>query len=176
MVQDNNFLDFLKSRRSVRQFDQTREVAPEVLQQIILAGVAAPSAKNNQPRRFYHLRSEEAKEKIKRCYTKEWFQHAKEYILFVGEDDACWTYHDGLATSMYIDGAIACTQMMLEAWAMGVGSTWVCDFDRDLCCELLGFEMGKSTPLQILALGYPASDPSELPYRRKALDELFFTL
>lgn len=171
-----DLFEFLKSRRSVRQFDQERPISEDILKRILEAGVIAPSAKNNQPWHFYILESEEARKKIRSCYTKEWFQHAVAYIMIVGNENECWTYADGLANSIYTDGAIATTHMMLEAWSLGVGSTWVCDFDRKKCCELFGFELGVTTPMNILALGYPQDDPGKLPMRRKLSEEVISKL
>lgn len=167
-----DLLDFLKSRRSVRQFDQNRPIPDDVLHKILEAGVVAPSAKNNQPWHFYILESEESRNNIRQCYTKEWFQDAVVYIMIVGDETSCWTYADKRANSIYTDGAIATAHMMLEAWSLGVGSTWVCDFDRVKCCELFGLELGVTTPLNILALGYPKDDPGKLPLRRKPFDEV----
>lgn len=167
-----DIIEFLKSRRSVREFDQSRTIPEDIIQRILEAGVIAPSAKNSQPWHFYILVSEESRENIRKCYTKEWFQHVPVYIMIVGDETASWTYADKLANTVYTDGAIATTHMMLEAWSLGVGSTWVCDFDRVKCCELFGLELEVNTPLNILALGYPKDDPRKLPLRRKDYNQV----
>ncbi|MDO5035764.1 MAG: nitroreductase family protein [Porphyromonas sp.] len=168
-----NFEELIRTRRSVRKFDPNRPIPEELISKIIQAGIDAPTATNAQPFHIYHLRSPEAREKIQQCYTAPWAKDAPLYLLVVGEDDRAWTYKDGLQTALYTDGAIVTTHMMLQAWAEGVGSTWICAFDRLKCCELFDdLEMGRRTPLNLLALGHPAMNPADLPHRRRSVEEL----
>lgn len=166
-------LQQLRERRAIRKYDPTKQIPQDILDQILEAGRISPSAKNNQPWHFYVLESKDAREKIQQCYDRSWFKDAATYILIVGEDDKAWVHPDEYADSLLqTDGAITTTHMMLTAWDLGVGSTWVCAFDRIKCCELFGLEMGKQTPLNVLALGYPAVDPSTLPFIRKSKEEV----
>lgn len=170
-------LQQLKERRTIRKYDPTRKLSPEVLDQILEAGRIAPSAKNNQPWHFFVLESEEARAKIQQCYDRSWFKDAAAYILIVGDNERAWKHPDEYGDSLLqTDGAIATTHMMLTAWDLGVGSTWVCAFDRIKCCELFGLEIGRRTPLNILALGYPDVDPKTLPFIRKPKEEVITRL
>ncbi len=173
----DNMLDLLRTRRSIRKFDAKKEVPHETLERIIEAGHIAPSACNRQPWHFYLIRSEEARKKIWACYDREWVQGAYAYVLITGEVDQCWTYPDGVGdTSLYTDCAIATTSIMLQAWSEGVGTLWICNFDRPKCCELFGLDVNVRRPISILAIGYPEVDPNTLPFKRKELDEVLTEL
>ncbi len=172
-----DMLDLLRTRRSIRKYDPTRAVPDEILERIIEAGRIAPSACNKQPWHFYLIKSEEARERVWACYDRPWVQDAYAYILIVGEVEQCWTYPDGLGdTSLYTDCAIATTSMMMQAWSEGVGSLWICNFDRPKCCELFGLDVNNRRPISILALGYPDVDTTTLPFRRKEKEEILTLL
>ncbi len=166
----------IRERHSVRSFDTGRPISEEDLRTILEAGRLAPSATNAQPWHFYHLKSEEAREKICSCYKPAWFADAAEVILIVGNEDEPWTFKDGRNNALYIDSAIATAYMQLQAWELGIGSVWICAFDRPRCAELFGLKMGEHTPISILALGYPSTDHKPGKKVRKPLTEVLTTL
>ncbi len=172
----NKLSELIRERHSVRSFDPTRAIPEETLRTILEAGRLAPSAKNAQPWHFFALKSEEARQKIYSCYKPEWLRNASELILVVGEDAEAWRFKDGQDTALLIDSAIATAYMQLQAWELGVGSVWICAFDRPRCAELFGLEMGKQTPISILALGYATADTVPGPKVRKPIDEVLTTL
>lgn len=92
--------------------------------------------------------------------------------LFVHILDAAWRFLDNSSSSKHIDTAIAGTQMMLAAEALGISSTWVCAFDRQLCAKLFNIDYQREEPTSILALGYADIDKSELPFKRKETSEV----
>lgn len=170
-------LDLLLDRRSIRKYDRDRIVSDEIIDRIIEAGRIAPSACNKQPWHFYLVKSDEAKKKVWACYDREWIRDAAAFVIIVGEVDECWTYTDGYGdTSLYTDCAIATTHMMLQATAEGVGSLWVCNFDRPKCCELFGLDMEHHRPISILTLGYPTGDAGVRPFKRKNTEEILTIL
>ena len=166
----------ISERYTVRQFAQGKTIPADILDQIVSAGVQAPTAKNGQPFHFYLIESEETKSKLFECYSRPGFSNASSFILIVGEDEQAWTYKDGMGTSLYTDAAIATAYMQLQAWELGISSVWVCAFDREKCCELFGFELGKRSPISILALGYPVEGFERVPRKRKPVDELLTKL
>lgn len=176
-IKPMEIFDLLQARRSIRKFDPTRPVADEVIERIIEAGRIAPSACNKQPWHFYLIKSEEARKKIWSCYDREWVKDAYAYILVTGEVNQPWTYPDGYGdTSLYTDCAIATFSMMLQAMSEGLGTLWICNFDRPKCCELFNLQMDGRRPINILAIGYPAVDPASLPFKRKDREDLLTIL
>ena len=166
----------IQDRYSVRSFDPARKIPEETMSQIIDAARVAPSAHNKQPYHICRLKSDEAREKISRCYDRKWFRDASDILMVVGEEEEAWVYNDGRNSALYIDAAIAVTFMQLQAWELGVGSVWVCAFDRELAARLFGLEMGRRTPITLLVLGYAPEDFTPRPRVRKPLGELYSEL
>lgn len=62
------FETLLESRRSIRSYDDSKEVTKEQIKQLVEAGILAPSWKNSQTARYYCVLGAEAKEKFaKEC-------------------------------------------------------------------------------------------------------------
>ncbi|MBO4288921.1 MAG: nitroreductase family protein [Lachnospiraceae bacterium] len=149
------FEQVLKGRFSVRNY-QDRPIEDEKLSKIIKAGLIAPTACNYQPQRIYVLKSEEALAKI-RGITRCAFNAPVVFVLALNEEEE---WHNPLQegiTSGQQDVAIAATQMMLEAWNLGLGSCWVCYFPNGEVDKAFGFpEHVKS--VMLLPVGYAAED------------------
>lgn len=63
MIDSQELLEFLRTRRSVRQFSPA-PVPSELVEQILSTAIWAPSAHNSQPWRFVRLSSAEARQKL----------------------------------------------------------------------------------------------------------------
>jgi nitroreductase len=60
-------------------------------------------------------------------------------------------------TSGDIDASIVATHMMLQAWELGIGSTWIMHFIPEAVSE--EFNLPENViPVSILVMGYPAAD------------------
>ncbi len=68
-----------------------------------------------------------------------------------------------------IDTAIALQNMVIAAWAMGVGSCWIGDFNEDQVKQLLQIPE-KWSIVALVSFGYPAEQPK--PRRKKSLTEI----
>ena len=163
----------IQDRYSVRSFDCEKKIPEEVVSQIIEAARVAPSAHNKQPFSIIRLKSDDARNKISQCYDRTWFRDASDVLMVVGEEEEAWVYNDGRNSALYVDAAIATTFMQLQAWELGVGSVWVCAFDREKACELFGLEMGKRTPVTLLVLGYAPDTFEPRPRVRKSTEEIY---
>ncbi len=166
-------MDFLKlaaRRYSVRSF-QSRPVEDKTLEQILQAGHLAPTACNLQPQRILIIKSPAAIEKLRKC-TPCHFQ-APTALLVCYDKNECWKRgYDG-ASSGEIDASIVTTHMMLEAAALGVGSTWVMHFIPEAVKTEFHIP-GHIEPTALLVMGYPAEDAAPSPRHAafKALDEI----
>lgn len=166
----------IRDRHSYRAYDPSRKISEEDMALILEAALNAPSAHNRQPFRIYRLKSAEAREKIYRCWDRAFLRDAPEILMVVGEEEEAWVYKDGRNSAVYIDCAIATSYMEMQAWDLGIGSLWVCAFDREKVCELFGFEMGRHTPVNLLVLGYEPDGVSKKPRLRKSLSALYSEL
>lgn len=167
-----DFRDLIMERYSVRECDPSREIPEEDMQLILDAAVQAPTACNRQPFHIYHIRTAEMRRRAEQWYNRAHFRTAREVLLIVGEDEEAYVYPDGLNSSLYTDTAIAIAYMQLQAEDLGIGSVWINAFDRPLCAEDMGLEMGKETPVALLALGYPLPDAEQPTRKRKSTSEV----
>ena len=173
-----DFLELAKNRYSERFFD-SRPVEDEKLYKILEAGRICPTACNNQPQRFYVLRSKEALD-LARELTPYTFG-APVLILVCYDSNEAWRTDIDEFYETYTSGeqdcAIAASTMMYEAESLGVHTLWIRGFDSKAFVKRLDLPI-RMLPVMMLALGYPSADshPSKLHGLRKPLEEIAFEL
>jgi len=166
------FLELAKSRYSVRKFDK-KQVEQEKLDKILLAGHIAPTGCNYQPQRVIVLNDQNSLEKLKLC-TKYHFDCPLALIVCYNSNE-CWTRkYDGVQCGM-VDASIVTTHMMLQAWELGVGTTWVMSFNPQELKKQFNIP-DELIPTAILTLGYPAEDcpVNPLHYKTKPIEEVVY--
>lgn len=167
-----DLLDLMKERYSVREFED-KKIEKEKLNKILEAGRVAPTARNIQPQRILVVQEKENLEKLKLC-TKYTFDAPVILIICVDKEKA-WkcTYDD--KNSKEIDPSIVTTQMMLEAFSLGIGSTWVCSFESKKVKEEFNLPENYE-PINILPMGYPKEGnmPSVIHGQRLDISQTVF--
>lgn len=165
------FSKLVQLRYSVRRFDQ-RPVERNKIEQILAAAIAAPSAKNNQSWRCLVINDRSALEKLRECTPCHYYAPL---VFLIGYDDReCYRRELDGESSGVIDASIAGTHIMLEACELGIGSTWVMNFDPSKARE--AFHIPEHIHLvALLVCGYPREDSviSDRHRIRKTVDELF---
>lgn len=154
-----DFMTLAAERYSVRKFSN-RPVEDEKLELILKAGHLAPTGCNNQPQRIYVIKSPEAVAKLKVC-SKCHFD-APMALLVCYKAEECWTRRYDGETCGWTDACIVLTHMMLEAWELGIGSTWVMHFDPAAVKREYALEDGV-VPVALLPMGYAAEDAEPAP-------------
>ena len=163
------FVELAESRYSVRKFSP-RPVEGEKREAILRAGQVSPTACNLQPQRVLAMQSPEALAKLKKCTVHHFGETLA--LLVCYDKSGCWTRECDGRASGETDAAIAATHMMLAAWELGVGSTWVMHFIPE--AVRVEFSLPETwEPVALLLMGYPAegAEPSPLHSRRKPLEE-----
>lgn len=165
-----NFLELAENRYSVRNF-RDQPIEQEKLDQILRAGMLAPTACNRQPLRILVLTGEEDVKKLRRC--TECHFNAPAAMLICYDRNECWVRNYDGKNSGVVDASIAATHMMLEAAEIGIGTTWVMHFIPEAVrCE---FEIPEQIePVALLVMGIPAADskPSPLHAKSRPVEEL----
>ncbi|MEC1751668.1 nitroreductase family protein [Bacillus mojavensis] len=64
MMKTNDFMEIMKGRRSIRNYDPTVKISKEEMTEILEEATTAPSSVNAQPWRFLVIDSPEGKEKL----------------------------------------------------------------------------------------------------------------
>ena len=146
-----DFIKFASDRFSVRKFND-KPLDNEVIYKILEAAHIAPTGCNYQPQRILVINKEETLAKLKGC-TRCHFDASCAMLVCYNKDE-CWTRpYDGNQSGI-VDASIVTTHMMLQAWELGIGSTWVMHFNpAKMRAE---FEIPENIePVALLVLGYP---------------------
>jgi nitroreductase len=159
-----SLVDVVLSRRSIRRYEK-KDVPNEVLDRILEAGRQAPSAANRQPRHFIILTDQEMKQELSTGLFNRFIKDSP--ITIVG----CAHVGDILTGKWsIIDTSIAMQNMVIAAWAMGVGSCWIGDFKEDKVKQLLKIP-AKWKVVALITFGYPAEQPKQR--KKKPYEKLF---
>lgn len=163
------FSQLITHRYSVRDFD-SKPVEKQKLEKVLEAARLAPSAVNLQPWHFLVVQSPENLEKMFAFYQRNWIRKAPAIILSCADHSQSWKRGSDGKDFADVDVAIAVDHMTLQAAELGLGTTWVCNFNAQKCAETLRLPL-HIEPLVMLPLGYPAGD--KIPEKkRKPAEEI----
>jgi nitroreductase len=147
------FNEVITRRESIRNYDPGRYVEMDVLKRILDAGRIAPSAANRQPWQFWLISSPEMLAKVRKAYTRSWFQDAPHVLAVVGRVSDAWMRQADGYCSVETDLTIAMDHMILAAENEGVGTCWIAAFDNQILRNALG--LGENERIfAITPLGY----------------------
>ena len=163
-----DFLELAKKRYSVRQM-KSEKVKQEDLDKILEAARLSPTAKNLQRERLLVVNTEEGIEKMKQCTQCDF--GASTIIVISYEKDDAENESDFSRKYGLIDTGIVATHMCLEATNLGLGTTMVGLFDRELTRQLFNIPK-KYQPELLLPIGYIDRKPSILHSKRKYINEI----
>ena len=158
-----SLVDVLLSRRSVRNYEK-REIPKDVLDRILEAGRQAPSAANRQPYHFVVLTDHEIKEELSNGLFNRFIKDSAVTIAGCANTGAILT-----GKWAVVDTSIALQNMVIAAWAMGVGSCWIGNFKEEKVRQLLNIP-DRWKVVALVSFGYPAEQPQ--PKRKKPIEEI----
>lgn len=164
-----DFYDVLKQRRSIRGFDPDRAIPEDSLQRIMQAVQCAPSACNRQPWRFEIVFNAGLRAAIGECYAKPWLLEAPAIVVGMADYSTCWQRLEGTPAAE-IDMGIAMEHLVLSAAAEGLGTCWICAFEKAKLNKVMQVEEPWSVEA-ITPLGFGIAEPRQLQY--KTIDQLF---
>jgi nitroreductase len=184
-------LEAIATRRSIRHF-KSDPIPQEVLEQILQAGVMAPSGKNRQPWRFVVVSEGRRAEMVR--HMREGIARMKAQGENIGSAEGTAAVMEQAPVTVFvfnpfgthpwltrsIDQAFtdlvnvqsigaAIQNMCLAAHTLGLGSLWICDvfFAYD---ELIRW-LGQDTQMvAAVTLGYPVDHPTA--YSRQTLSDV----
>ena len=170
-MNDNDLMELMSSRYSVRKYKDI-PVEQEKIDLILEAARVAPTARNYQPQKIYVLQSEEALKAISSVCRCTFNAKTVFVIGFDRERVAVSRLRENYDYGE-IDSSIVATQMVLEAWDLGLGTCYVGMFNDDEVREALGLPSSIAITL-ILPCGYPADDsvPHEMHETSRELSEM----
>lgn len=148
-------------RRVTRAFAK-KPIEIDQLRKIVEAGRHAMSARNMQPWQFLVVRNADTLRELGAlCSTGRFVADAPAAIAIL-KDRGNTRWAD-------IDCAHAIQNMATAAWALGLGTCWVGNFDREKIAAILKLPEEWSL-LTILPFGYPdaANPPQPRPLKRRS--------
>jgi nitroreductase len=160
-----DFYQAIRERRSVRHYLST-PIPQEKLDRLWEAVRLAPSACNLQPWRFVGLKSKDAQSRLG-SILQDWVFTAPLVIVGLGNRKQAWS-RDGESIHP-IDVAIATEHLVLAAAAEGLGTCWICAFDRAALHRALGLSPDWD-PVVVIPLGFPNDSTPRQP--RKSASEI----
>ena len=163
-----DFEKVISERYSVRKFKDAK-LKQEEIDKIIEAGHIAPTGCNYQSQRVLVIQSDEAIEKLRKC-TRSHFDAPCAMLVCYNKDES-WVRPYDKALSAPVDASIVTTHMMLEAYNIGIGTCWVMHFNPTAIREEFNIPENIE-PHAILVMGYPDSEPIEMHYKKRPMDEV----
>lgn len=114
-------LDGLMSRRSVRKYKDTM-LSREILDQILEAGLYAPSGMNQQPVIMVAVTNREMRDRMSKLNAQVM---GSDKDPFYGAPVVIVVLADKTMRNRVYDGSLVMENLMLAAHALGVGSCWI---------------------------------------------------
>lgn len=172
-----SFDDVLATRRSIRDFDSSKEVTEAQVREILTAAQDAPSWANTQSSRYYVAISPDKADAVRELIGERNKQSTAGAPVFIVS-----TYVRGLSgffrgnqTNEIGDGwgaydnGLNNAYLILKARSMGFDTLIMGMRDSDALRSLLDIP-DEETVMSVIALGHRASDP--IKPSRKSLDEI----
>ena len=158
-----SLVDSILSRRSIRRYEK-KEIPNDVLNQILETGRQAPSAANRQPLQFIVVTEENIKKEFSKGLFNRFIKNTP--LIIVG----CANTSDFMTGKWaVVDTTIALQNMVIAAWAMGIGSCWIGDFKEEKVKQILQIP-DKWKVVALVTFGYPDEQPK--PRKKKPLTKL----
>jgi nitroreductase len=161
----DDYLEFLKSRRSIRRFKRDPPPVEMILKAIDVARYA-PSARNSQPWRFIVVNDPLLKDRLAEIHP--WARPLKEAPVSVVV--AC--HVDESPTSYMLDCANATIYLLLALHALGLGAVWIQALRNVEELRVLLNIPNNAIPVAVIAIGYPDEKPEPRP--RRPMSEVVF--
>jgi len=161
----------IKGRRSVRKYK--RDVVPkELIEKMLDAARWAPSGGNIQPWKFIVISDKNLLELIRKV-SPGYLGETPLAILVCSDKEKAYKTGGTLGRDYLTvaDCSMAVENMLLAAYALGLGTCVVKSFARVAVKEFLGIPEGIEPELLVI-VGYPAQTPT--PPVRKRLEEIAY--
>jgi nitroreductase len=162
-------LEAIKGRRSIRAF-KSDDVSPEIVKRLIDVARQAPSAGNIQPWEFIIVRELKIKRSLAEAALDQVFiEEAPVVVVVCANENRSSQGYGARGKTLYCiqDTAAAIQNILLFAYAIGLGTCWVGAFREDEAREILKIPSGIRA-VAIIPIGYPAETP--LPRSRRPIN------
>ena len=162
MAAEPSVFDAIATRTSIRMFDKTRPVGEELIEKMLRAAMAAPTAVNKQPWEFVVVTDKATLSALSKVHPHARIENGAPLVIAV-----CGATDNGLegrAKEYWVQDCSAATEnLLLAAHALGLGAVWcgVYPMEERIApiSEILSLPQGYM-PLNLVTIGYPAQHPA----------------
>ena len=151
-------LGFILERRSIRAY-KPGEVSQEIIQKLLEAAMAAPSAAGKDPWRFVVIRQRETLAQIAEALPNgQMLRDAALGVAVCGDLEAA---HDRQLSYLLQDCSAAIQNLLLCAHILGLGACWLGVHPREQRIKALKEILAlpaSVVPVSCVSIGYPAED------------------
>jgi len=164
----------ISKRRSTRKY-QRKEVPLDLIRELIDAARLAPSGSNAQPCRYYLVKDNETREKLKvnQIFEQDFVYQAPVLIVCCSD---LQSYRQGIKgwseeneNRALRDLSIASAFLVLRATELGLATCYVGWMKKDRIKDVLDIPRNYMVPF-VIAVGYANEQPKPLP--RKSIEEV----
>jgi nitroreductase len=152
----NQTVETIVNRKSVREY-LNREISPEIITDLLKAGMAAPSSRDRRPWQFIVVSDKAILSDLgRKLMSASPLTKANKAIIVCGDtllSDNCW----------FLDCAAATQNILLAAESMGLGAVWLAVYpydDREAVVNETFQLPDNIRALTIVSLGYPLGNHS----------------
>ena len=166
---DENLLTIMKGRRSIRVFDLDKSVETEKIEQVVESANWAPSACNAQAWHFIIIDDKGILDDL----VKSGLKKAKNTPVVIFVFYRRYVHKKPINTYLddHIQSASAAIQnMLLMAYNIGLGATWINGIDLDMK-KILEIPYGYEF-IAMVRMGYPRSDNIKSQKRNYRVSEI----
>ena len=155
----------IKGRRSVRRYSE-KAVSEEILEQIIQAGMWAPTACNDQDYRFIVINDQNKFDELLSFGAASFLKDVQTAILILYKNTSSnQEYKDYIQS-----GAAAVQNMLLKAYSLGLAGCWVCNLPSQRVMRQLFHIPRTYSVIALISIGYPTSIPKMVNRKKNAQD------
>ena len=157
-------IDGIITRRSIRKYTN-QNVGDEIVQQLLKAGMYAPSASNQQPWHFIVINDKNILHKISEIHPYAKMLVGAQLAILVCGDEMLELSHG----YWVVDCSAATQNILLAAHGLGLGAVWLGLHPREERKQAIRelFNLPPYIqPLSLISVGYP-NESKEIPNRYK---------
>ncbi len=156
-------LECIMTRASVRSYTD-KQVDDSLINKVLRAGMAAPTAANQQPWQFVVVTDQNLKDSITAAFEySKMVAHCSFAVVVCGDMDNLFKGDSPEGGYWEQDCSAASENMLLAAHALGLGGVWCGVYPiKERIQTLRGILKlpDNLMPLNIMAFGYPAQNPT----------------
>ncbi len=150
-------LEAIHTRRSIRKYEEGRDISEEQVRTLLAAAMTAPSAGNAQPWHFVVVRDPAIRERLSRTHPYVGMAATAPVVVVVCAEPALEKY-----PGYWVQDCSAATQnLLLAACDLGLGTVWTGLYPMEERCkavaEILNLPQGV-IPLSLVPVGHPVQE------------------